>query len=124
MLKKRLDSFRFAFSGLRELFASTINARIHAFFSILAIVLGFAFGISSPEWLAIIGCIMLVISLEAVNSALENIVDLVSPGRHPLAGKAKDLAAGAVLWAAMGAAVVGAIVFLPKIWAIFSLKYT
>ncbi len=120
MLKKRLDSFRFALAGLRELFSGTANARIHATLSALAIGLGLALHISKNEWFAIIGCIMLVISLEAVNTAIENIIDLISPGQHTLAGKAKDLAAGAVLWAAIGAAVIGALVFLPKILTYFS----
>ncbi len=120
MWKKQLDSFRFALAGLRELFAATPNARVHAVLSVAAVGLGFWLKISENEWLAVVGCIMLVIGLEAVNSAIENLVDLVSPGQHPLAGKAKDLAAGAVLWAAIGAAVVGGIVFLPKMAALFS----
>lgn len=119
MWRKRLDSFRFAFAGLRELFANTVNARIHATLAVAAISLGFWLEISKNEWLAIIGCIMLVVSLEAVNSAIENLVDLVSPDRHPLAGKAKDLAAAAVLWSAMGSVVIGLVVFLPKVLAHF-----
>ena len=120
MWKKRLDSFRFAFTGLRILFLGQTNARIHAAFSVAAIGLGFWLPISKNEWLAIIGCIMLVISLEAVNTAIEYLIDLVSPGHHPLAGAAKDLAAGAVLWAAMGSVVIGLVVFLPKIWTVLS----
>lgn len=60
-------------------------------------------------------CIALVISLEALNTAIEHLTDLVSPDYHPLAGKAKDVAAAAVLIAAMGAAVAGGLIFLPKI---------
>ena len=120
MWKKRLNSFRFAFAGLRELFKNTVNARIHAVLAATAVGLGFWLDISKIEWLAIIGCILAVISLEALNTAIEALVDLVSPGHHPLAGKAKDLAAGAVLWAAIGAVLIGAIVFLPKILGIFS----
>jgi diacylglycerol kinase len=63
-----------------------------------------------------IGCFGLVISLEMINSAIENLVDLVSPEYNKLAGKAKDIAAGAVLVAAICAAIVGLIIFLPKGW--------
>ena len=64
-------------------------------------------------------CIALVISLEAVNTALEYLTDLVSPERHPLAGKAKDVAAAAVLIAAIGSAIVGLLIFVPKFSRLF-----
>lgn len=63
-------------------------------------------------------CIALVLSLEALNTAVEHLTDLVSPDYHPLAGKAKDVAAAAVLIAAMGAIVAGGLIFLPKIVAL------
>lgn len=66
----------------------------------------------------VVVCIVLVISLEAVNTAVEHLTDLVSPDYHPLAGRAKDVAAAAVLIGALGAAVVGALIFFPKIAAL------
>lgn len=67
------------------------------------------------EWLAVILCFALVIGLEAVNTALEYLTDLVSPDYHPLAGKTKDVAAAAVLIAALGAVAVGLLVFVPHV---------
>jgi diacylglycerol kinase len=95
--------------------SSQPNARIHLAAAMVAILAGFFFRISSLEWVAIVLCIALVFALEAVNTALEFLTDLVSPDFHPLAGKAKDVAAAAVLVAALGAAAAGLIIFLPKI---------
>jgi len=114
-LKKRAASFRYAFRGLIDLFKSQVNARIHGA-AVLAVVLaGFYFQISRTEWIAVTLCILLVFSLEAMNTAIEYLTDLVSPDFHPLAGKAKDVAAAAVLLAAFGAVLVGLIIFLPRV---------
>lgn len=71
--------------------------------------------ISITEWCFVTLCITLVIMAEAFNTAIENLTDLVSPDFHPLAGKTKDLAAGAVLIFSIGAVIVGLLIFLPKI---------
>jgi diacylglycerol kinase len=114
--KKRVASFRYAFQGLKDLFRSQANARIHLVVALLVVMAGIVFQISRLEWMVLVFCIALVLSLEAVNTAIEYLTDLVSPAIHPLAGKAKDVAAAAVLWAAIGAVVIGGLVFLPKIW--------
>lgn len=119
MLNKRLASFRFALNGLRFLFKNEVNSQIHLAAAGLAVGLGWWLKISSVEWAIVVVCIVVVIALEAMNTAIEQAIDLVSPEFHPLAGRVKDLAAGAVLWAATGAGVVGAILFLPKIWVRF-----
>ena len=95
------------------------NARVHLAIAVLAVAAGFYFRISRIEWILVVISIALVFAMEAVNTALEYLTDLVSPEYHPLAGKAKDVAATAVLFVAAGAAAVGLIVFLPKIltWA-------
>ncbi len=111
----KLDSFRYAFQGLVDLFRSQPNARIHAMAATAAGVAGYFFQISRLEWVAIVLCIVLVISMEAMNTALEYLTDLVSPDYHPLAGKVKDVAAAAVLIAAIGSIGVATIIFLPKI---------
>ena len=72
------------------------------------------------EWIAVILAIGLCMTAEAFNTAIESVVDLASPEQHPLAGRAKDVAAGAVLLAAMTAVVVGVIVFGPRLLAIVS----
>lgn len=115
-LKKRVASLGFACRGLLDLFKSQPNARIHLGAMAIVTVAGFYFQISRTEWIAVTLCIAMVLSLEAVNTGIEYLTDLVSPGFHPLAGKAKDVAAAAVLIAAIGAVVVGAMIFLPKIW--------
>ena len=118
-LSKRLNSFRFAFQGLFDLFKSQPNARIHLIALTLVIATGFFVRLSNLEWSLVVICIALVLSMEAVNTALEYLTDLVSPDHHPLAGKAKDVAAAAVLIAAIAAATVGAILFIPKLSALF-----
>lgn len=118
MLKKRLNSFRFAFAGIASLVGSQPNARIHLLATALVIFAGFYFDLSKNEWCIVALAVAFVFAAEAFNTALEHLTDLVSPDYHPLAGKAKDVAAGAVLFAAIGAAAVGILVFLPKIMAV------
>ncbi len=120
MLKARLDSFRYAFKGIADLFRNTPNARIHLFVTCCVLIAGFFFGISRIEWCIIILCIALVLAAEAANTAIEYLTDLVSPEYHPLAGKTKDAAAAAVLLAAIGAAIVGIIIFAPYLVEIMS----
>ncbi len=88
--------------------------------TVLVIALGLYFEITPTEWCIIVFAIAIVLAAEAFNTAIEDLTDLVSPEPHPLAGHAKDLAAGAVLLTAIGAAIVGLLIFLPKILALFS----
>jgi len=113
-LKKRLQSFRYAFDGLLYLFTTQPNAKIHGAISVLVIGAGLFFSLTATEWCIIVLAIAMVITTEAINTALETLTDLVSPNFHELAGRAKDVAAAAVLIAAIGAAGVGLIIFLPK----------
>lgn len=121
-LKKRRKSFGHAFAGVAIFFKETAHAKIHAVATLLVVVCGFVFDVSSTEWLILLLCIGLVLGLEAMNTALEYVVDLVSPNYHPLAKKAKDVAAAAVLMAAMASAVVAAIIFLPGIIQLFGFE--
>jgi diacylglycerol kinase len=115
MLRKRLNSFRYAFAGLADLVASQPNAKLHLAAAAAATGAGFYFEIDRMEWCLVVFAITSVLAAEAFNTALEHLTDLVSPDHHPLAGKAKDVAAAAVLLTAIGAAAVGCIVFLPKL---------
>ena len=119
-LSKRLKSFKYAFNGLKILFREEPNAKIHLFAAICVLIAGFAFRISGGEWIAVVLCIGLVIALEALNSAIENIADFVSSEKHEAIKKVKDLAAGAVLVGAIASAIVGLVVFLPKIGKILT----
>ncbi len=117
-LRGRLGrSFGYAFRGIGTLLRTQANARIHAAATILAVAAGFWFDISRGEWLAIIGAIGLVWVAEGLNTAVEAVVDLISPERHPLAERAKDVAAGAVLCAALAALGIGLLIFGPRVWA-------
>ncbi len=118
MLKKRLNSFRYAFQGIGRLFRTQPNARIHLFATVTVVLAGIYFTITTVEWCLVALSIAGVLSAEAFNTAIEDLTDLASPEQHPLAGHAKDLAAGAVLLIAIGAATVGALIFLPKISAL------
>ena len=111
---KLIKSFVFAFKGLIYAFNTQLNFKIHCFFSAIVLFLGWHSRLNSSEWLWIIFAIALVIILELVNTAIEVLVDLVSPELHPKAGIIKDLAAAAVLIASLLAIVIGLIIFVPK----------
>ena len=94
------------------------NARIHAVATLLAVAAGAVARISPTEWVLIALAIVCVWAAEALNTSIEFLVDLVSPELHPLAAKAKDVAAGAVLIAAIGSLIIGALVFGPHIFSL------
>lgn len=108
-------SFLFAFKGV-ALILQERNLIIHLVCGALAIALGFIFKIEEHEWLAIIICMSAVLCLEIINTAIEKTIDLLHPQIHPKAGAIKDLAAAAVLIAAITAIIVGLMVFVPKIF--------
>ena len=111
----RARSFRYAARGLVALLRSQHNAWIHAAASVAVVGLGFYVGLSRSEWCLVVLAMAVVWSAEAVNTAFEALCDVASPDLHPLVERAKDVAAGAVLLAAVGAAVVGALVFAPHL---------
>jgi diacylglycerol kinase (ATP) len=115
-MKKRIKSFGYAAKGIRTVLKSETNMKIHAIIAGLVIIFGIIFKISPNEWLICLLCFGLVFSAEMFNTAIETIVNLVSPETNPLAGKAKDIAAGAVLVSAIFSATVGLIIFIPKGW--------
>lgn len=108
-------SFVYALQGLLFLLRSQPNAWVHLLATLAVCAAGFHFGLSRGEWLWICLAIVLVWSAEAFNTALEQLADALHPQRHPGIGRAKDLAAGAVLVAAVGAAVIGVMVFWPHL---------
>ncbi len=116
----RANSFRYAFKGLKLFFTTQHNSWIHLFATLCVIAAGFFFGITKTEWLFAVTAIALVLITEMLNTAIEFLVDFVSPEYNELAGKVKDLAAGAVLFAALMAAAIGVLVFGPYLLALFS----
>lgn len=111
----RLRSFKYAFRGFVHLFRNEHNAWIHMLAAITVVIMGFSFRISADEWILIIIAIGIVFITELINTSIENLVDLLHPDKSPKAGKIKDLAAAAVLVSAIVAAIIGLIIFLPKI---------
>lgn len=117
--KKQLKSFTFAWKGILTCAGHEQNITFHIVAAITVIVAGFIFSITHIEWMVVMLCIGTVIAAELFNSAIERLVDLVSPEWQKVAGEVKDIAAGAVLVTAITAAIVGLIVFLPYILALF-----
>lgn len=93
--------------------------RIHIVVAALACIAAFYLNLTSIEWVIIIICIVLVISFELLNTAIEELCNMIHPEQHPVIKKIKDIAAGAVLVAAIGSVVVGLIIFLPKLISLF-----
>ncbi|MFZ5946044.1 MAG: diacylglycerol kinase family protein [Bacillota bacterium] len=108
-------NIKYAYAGIKYCILNEPHMRIHLLASLLSILLGYILEISLIEWILILLAICLVLVLEIVNTAVESIVDMYTKEFHPLAKTAKDLAAGAVLTAALCALIVGAVIFLPKI---------
>ena len=116
--KKRGKSFVYAARGIKSLITQEHNAWIHAAITVMAVAAGFALRITRAEWTAIILCIGIVFAAEAFNTAIERLVDIVSPGHDNRAGNVKDIAAGAVLICAIMAATVGMLIFIPRLLAL------
>ena len=112
----RLKSVGYALEGIIIFFKTQHNAILHAISAVAVIILGFVLKVNQTEWCFLITAIAMVIITEMLNTAIEFLTDLASPEIHPQAKKIKDLAAGAVLISAIMAAIIGAIVFLPKIF--------
>ena len=119
LLRRRAASFGHAFRGVGAALRSEVHLRFHAVATAAAVGLGFYLGISRLEWALVALAIGAVWAAELLNTAVEALVDLASPDYHPLAGKAKDVAAGAVLVVAAAALVVGLLVFGPPLWALW-----
>lgn len=119
-----LRSFGFAMAGIFDVFHTQPNFRFHCFAAILVLILGMFFGVELYEWLWLALAIALVLSAELFNTAIESLTDLASPAIHPLAKKAKDAAAGAVLVLSLFAIAVAGVIFLPKLLDILRLWAT
>jgi diacylglycerol kinase len=116
---KRSQSFKYAFNGIIFGIKTQANLRIHLVAIILVTALGFYFHLSYAEWVLIILAMGSVLSAELFNSAIEVLTDLISPQKNTFAGKIKDMAAGAVLISAITAAIIGLLIFLPKVKTLF-----
>jgi diacylglycerol kinase len=111
-----LQSFRYAWQGIAHVMRTQRNARIHAAIGALALLSAVILRLSPAELAAILICVFAVFAAEMMNTVVESFVDLVTAEYHPLAKVAKDVAAGAVLVTACGAALVGLLVIGPHLW--------
>ncbi len=113
-IRHRLQSFLYAFKGLALFFNSQLHAKIHSLAAAFVILLGWLFQLFWYEWALLVVAIGLVFLAETFNTAIEFLVNFVSPDDNEQAGKVKDLAAGAVLLAALTAFIIGLLIFVPK----------
>jgi len=111
-----LDSFRFAFSGLWYALRTQRNTRIHLIIAAVVVALGVWLNLSPSQWAVLTLTIGFVLVSEMLNTVAETLVDLVSPGYHPLAKTVKDVTAGAVLLTAIVSVIVGLLVLGPPLW--------
>jgi diacylglycerol kinase (ATP) len=112
----RLRSIACAIHGIRLMLESQQNAWLHAAATVIVVTIGLLCQITSAEWCWLVLAIISVWTAEALNTAFEFLTDLASPTFHPLAGKAKDVAAGAVLITAIGSVLIGCLVLGPHVW--------
>jgi diacylglycerol kinase (ATP) len=111
----RIRSIGYGLQGVRTMVCSQHNAWVHAAATILVVGGGLCFRLRADEWCWITLAIVSVWTAEALNTAFEFLTDVASPEFHPLAGKAKDVAAGAVLISAVGAVIIGLLIFGPRL---------
>ena len=117
--EKHKNPFYYAIKGWGHALKTELNLKFDVLVAILTIVLGIVFKISINEWIICITLIGLVLSAELMNTAIETVVDMFTREKNELAGKAKDISAGAVLILAIASAIVGGIIFIPKIINLF-----
>ncbi|PFA64443.1 diacylglycerol kinase [Bacillus sp. AFS015802] len=110
-----LKSFGYAAEGIKSVWATEQNFRIHSCVGIVVFILAWMLQVSLMEWIILIILVFAVLALETMNTAIEKAVDLTTKECHPLAKAAKDLASAAVLLFAVCTAIVGTIIFLPRV---------
>ena len=112
--KKLINSFKYAIEGFISSFKTERNMKIHVLAMVIVIALGVFFKLDKIEWCIATITMVVVLSAELFNTAIETVVDMISPEKNAKAKLAKDISAAAVLVLAMGAVIIGAIIFIPK----------
>lgn len=113
---KRLKSIGYAFKGAFMLITTEASLKVQFVIGILVTIAGFYYELSTTEWIIQTLTIALIMSIEGLNTAIEELSDFIHPERHPKIGLIKDLAAGAVFIFAVAAVIVGIIIYVPKIF--------
>ena len=116
MIYSFFNSLLQAFNGILYFLIHERNAKLQLFIAFMVITASTYFNISYIEWLSVLFCIGITISLEIVNTSIEKICDLIQPNYHPSIKIIKDISAGAVLFFSLVSSVIGCIIFLPKIY--------
>ena len=112
----RIKAFKYAFKGAWLLLSTEASIQVQAFCALVVIVLGFYFEITTAEWCIQLLAIALVLAIESLNTAIEKIADFIHPDYHQKIGVIKDVSAGAVTFAAVIAAIIGLIIYLPYLF--------
>lgn len=112
-------SMHFAFTGIATFLRKETNGQIQLGIALIVILMGFLFHINTMEWLVVILCISLVLSLEMVNTAMEELCNIIAPEYHPQIKIIKDIAAGSVLLTVTGSVIAGTIIFIPKFLTLY-----
>jgi diacylglycerol kinase (ATP) len=117
-LTGRIKSIGYAFKGAYLLITTEASLKVQFFIGVLMTVAGFYYQLSTTEWIVQILTIALIMALEGLNTAIEEIADFVHPEHHKKIGLIKDFGAGAVFIFAIAASIVGCMIYLPKIFSI------
>ena len=115
-INSRLRSFRYAFQGWSHVLHNEQNSWIHAVITVLIILASFWLRLSARDWAVLLLAIAMVWAAEFFNTAIENIIDLVTPEEHPLAKTSKDVGAAAVLITALASILIGLLILGPPLW--------
>ena len=113
---KRIKSVGYAFKGAFLLITTEASVKVQFFIGVIMTALGFYFNLSTAEWIIQIVTIALIMALEGINTAIEEIADFIHPEHHKKIGLIKDLAAGAVFIFAIAAVIIGCLIYIPKIF--------
>lgn len=119
LLGRKAMKFKVALNGFLHVLKRELHMKVHLAAAVLVCAAAWYFELSKGEWLAVIICIASVFAAEVFNSAIEQLCDTLHPAQNKGIGLVKDMAAGAVLVMAVGAAIVGVVVFLPHVLALF-----
>lgn len=112
---KWTKAFVNAWNGIKYCYRTQLNFKIHFVFILLVAIAGFVFYLTTTEWILILICCVSVLVTEMLNTAIEKLCDLVTLEHHPLVKIIKDVSAGAVFTSAIGSALIGSVIFLPKV---------
>jgi len=119
-INSRKKSFAYALAGFKSIWRSEINFRIQVIATLMVLVLGLFFNLKNAEWIALLICIGMVLTAEIFNTAIEQISNFISPEIRPEIKLIKDIGASGVFVVALSSAIIGCIIFLPKLNQIIS----